>query len=212
MWFEPERVAPGTWLYDNHPEWLLGSESNRAMQGMRGWSSSELGTIDPCVTHNGSDQPVTMSGIRWEPGQLSVHPGPHGEYGVVRWTAPAAGTYTVSAAFSAIDQQTTTDVHLLHQGRELFGARLRLDGQGPRAEYQQEVVMAAGDSLDCVIGWGNGTHICDSTGLALRITDSAGKIYDAAAEFRDDANRFQPLELRLSAPGRQARRERLSTV
>ena len=25
LWFEPERVAPGTWLAENHPEWLLGS-------------------------------------------------------------------------------------------------------------------------------------------------------------------------------------------
>jgi alpha-galactosidase len=24
VWFEPERVAPGTWLYDNHKDWLLG--------------------------------------------------------------------------------------------------------------------------------------------------------------------------------------------
>ncbi len=23
LWFEPERVHPDTWLYDNHPEWLL---------------------------------------------------------------------------------------------------------------------------------------------------------------------------------------------
>jgi len=26
VWFEPERVAPGTWLYEKHPEWLLGRE------------------------------------------------------------------------------------------------------------------------------------------------------------------------------------------
>jgi len=26
VWFEPERVAPGTWLYENHPEWLLGGD------------------------------------------------------------------------------------------------------------------------------------------------------------------------------------------
>jgi alpha-galactosidase len=25
VWFEPERVTPGTWLYTEHPEWLLGS-------------------------------------------------------------------------------------------------------------------------------------------------------------------------------------------
>ncbi len=24
LWFEPERVTPGTWLYEEHPEWLLG--------------------------------------------------------------------------------------------------------------------------------------------------------------------------------------------
>ena len=24
VWFEPERVAQGTWLAENHPEWLLG--------------------------------------------------------------------------------------------------------------------------------------------------------------------------------------------
>ena len=26
VWFEPERVTPGTWLYDQHPEWLLGKD------------------------------------------------------------------------------------------------------------------------------------------------------------------------------------------
>jgi alpha-galactosidase len=25
LWFEPERVTPGSWLWQNHPEWLLGS-------------------------------------------------------------------------------------------------------------------------------------------------------------------------------------------
>lgn len=26
VWFEPERVAPGTWLYEHHPEWLIGPD------------------------------------------------------------------------------------------------------------------------------------------------------------------------------------------
>jgi alpha-galactosidase len=26
VWFEPERVNPGTWLYEKHPEWLLGKD------------------------------------------------------------------------------------------------------------------------------------------------------------------------------------------
>jgi alpha-galactosidase len=28
VWFEPERVRPGSWLYENHPEWLLGREED----------------------------------------------------------------------------------------------------------------------------------------------------------------------------------------
>lgn len=27
VWFEPERVTPGTWLWDEHPEWLLKSDA-----------------------------------------------------------------------------------------------------------------------------------------------------------------------------------------
>ena len=26
LWFEPERVSPGTWLAENHPEWILGGK------------------------------------------------------------------------------------------------------------------------------------------------------------------------------------------
>ncbi len=31
VWFEPERVAQGTWLYENHPEWLLGPEGKNKL-------------------------------------------------------------------------------------------------------------------------------------------------------------------------------------
>ena len=31
VWFEPERVTSGTWLWDKHPEWLLGSGDNRLL-------------------------------------------------------------------------------------------------------------------------------------------------------------------------------------
>ncbi len=31
LWFEPERVTPGTWLYDTHPEWLLGADGGQKL-------------------------------------------------------------------------------------------------------------------------------------------------------------------------------------
>lgn len=31
LWFEPERVTPGTWLYENHPEWLIGPDGGQKL-------------------------------------------------------------------------------------------------------------------------------------------------------------------------------------
>ncbi len=31
VWFEPERVTPGTWLYEKHPEWLLGTNDGQKL-------------------------------------------------------------------------------------------------------------------------------------------------------------------------------------
>ena len=31
VWFEPERATPGTWLYDTHPEWLLGADGGQKL-------------------------------------------------------------------------------------------------------------------------------------------------------------------------------------
>ncbi|MCC6487488.1 MAG: alpha-galactosidase [Candidatus Hydrogenedentes bacterium] len=31
VWFEPERVTPGTWLYETHPDWLLGMDGQQKL-------------------------------------------------------------------------------------------------------------------------------------------------------------------------------------
>lgn len=204
VWFEPERVAPGTWLHENHPEWLLratpGQESPLA--GMRSWSSSELGGVDPAVSHNPTPHTRSMANIRWEPGRMSFHPGPKGEYSVVRFTAPEAGDYSLRAAFLAIDQSpTTTDVHVLHGTRPVFDGWINLHGQGKQATYDGKVTMAKGDALDFVVGWGNGTYICDSTGLEVRLTSPSGKTYDAAKEFSAETNPDGPWSYGHLKPG-----------
>jgi alpha-galactosidase len=38
VWFEPERVAPDTWLSENHPEWLLGSPNANPPYPTSGWA------------------------------------------------------------------------------------------------------------------------------------------------------------------------------
>ena len=79
-----------------------------------------------------------MSNIRWDPGRLSFHPGPKGEYAVVRWTAPRPASYDVQADFLAIDQATTTDVHVLHNGKSLWLTRSNWTGAVRQTAYTGE--------------------------------------------------------------------------
>ncbi len=203
VWFEPERVAPGTWLYENHPEWLLRASPNRddGLKGMQAWSSSELGGSDPCVTHNPTSKVRSVANIRWEPGRLSFHPGPKGEYCVVRFAAPESGEYRVEAQFAAIDRDTTTDVFILHRGGSVFDGRIRTDGGEKAASFQGKLTAKKGETLDFVVGWGNGEYVCDSTGLEIRLTAPSGKTYDAAGEFQPEENPNGPWQYGHFAPG-----------
>ncbi|MBI3911148.1 MAG: alpha-galactosidase [Armatimonadetes bacterium] len=57
VWFEPERVTPGTWLYQNHPEWLLGAGGGQKLLDMgnpeaRGWLTDHVSRL---ITEQGID-------------------------------------------------------------------------------------------------------------------------------------------------------------
>ena len=56
VWFEPERVAPGTWLADNHPEWVLGGKNGGLLDlgnpDARQWLTDH---VDKLLTDQGID-------------------------------------------------------------------------------------------------------------------------------------------------------------
>ena len=58
------------------------------MAGLRIWPKES--PTEPWVAVNATRETITALGITWPAGQLALHPGPNGEYSVVRWTAPAA--------------------------------------------------------------------------------------------------------------------------
>src|SRR5262249_17510884 len=120
-------------------------------------------------THNGTADAITIGGITLQPGQLGFHPGPNGQYSVVRWTAPRAGALSLVASFSGLDiTPTTTDVHVLHNGAALFDGEITEFGAGP--SFDTAVVVAAGDTIDFAVGYGsNGTYFSDTTGLDVFI-------------------------------------------
>jgi hypothetical protein len=163
-----------------------GTSGIAAVAGIRIWP--KFSPTEPWVAINATTKTIRALGITWPPGQLAFHPGPKNEYSVVRWTAPATSTVQVSATFAGIAQRATTDVHVLYNGRPLFDALLNLKGAGNEARFAKGLAIAAGDTIDCVVGPGNEDYGADTTALAITIKSAAGKTYDATAEFSTECN------------------------
>ena len=125
----------------------------------------------PFVEHNGTNQSITSGTITIAADQLGLHPGPSGEYSVVRFTTPTAGIFSLASAFSGLDfaGPTSTDVHVLLDGTSIFDGAVNGFGSGP--SYATTRMLRAGDTVDFVVGYGaNHTYFNDSTGLAARIS------------------------------------------
>jgi len=50
VWFEPERVVTGTWLWNEHPEWLLGTDGGTRLLNLghpeaRAWVTQHIGDL-----------------------------------------------------------------------------------------------------------------------------------------------------------------------
>ncbi len=171
-------LDPMRLVFLNSGRW---DSSTQPMPGLEVVNGS--GGLDPCIARNPSDGAVSCLNNTWQAGEMSLHPGPAGEYSVVRWQAPTAGQCTVKAAFKGLGRHTTTDVHILHNGRAIFDSFVNLHGQGNAVACEKTVAVTAGDRLDLVVGCGNGDYGGDTTGLAAMIRTSDGQEYDAAKEF-----------------------------
>ena len=151
------------------------SRGGRPPAGLSLWNG-ETGP-EPCAACNETDHDIQGPGIVWKPGQVSLHPGPTGIYGVLRWTAPQAGPCAVKAKFFSIAEKATTDVHILHQGSAIFDDAINVGDRGTEAVCEKTVSVQAGDAIDFAVGWGNGGYGGDTTALAatIRLGDT---VYD----------------------------------
>lgn len=79
VWFEPERVAAGTWLTENHPEWILGGAKggllNLGNDEAREWLTNH---VDKLLTEQGIDlyrQDFNMDPLQfWRDNDAAVAP------------------------------------------------------------------------------------------------------------------------------------------
>jgi hypothetical protein len=193
------RLDDSRMVFFNSGRWDLAGAGVDAFAKLDFWRSP--GGQEPWVTLNPRNAPVdTPFGFQWPARQVAVHPGPQGEYSVVRWTAPAADRYAVEAEFRGM-ANATTDVHLLHNGRALFETQLNLHDQPNSARHTARLTLAHGDTLDFVVGWGNGNYGSDSTALRAVVKSDAGKTFDVAADFSAAKNPAGPWSYGFLAPG-----------
>jgi hypothetical protein len=137
------------------------------------WSS---GTVDDNgeINHNSTSSTFFASDpgllIEWAANELALHPGPAGQYSVLRFVAPAARTYHFSVVFQGIDQTgASTDVHVLKNNVSLFDQQVT--GFHLPTSFSTTLVLAQDDTIDFAVGFGaNGDYRDDNTGTHAVIT------------------------------------------
>jgi len=186
-------------VFLNSGRWDLAGVHDEVFSKLEIWHSPA--GREPWVTLNPSAEPVpTPFSFTWPARQVALHPGPQGEYSVVRWTAPAADRYRIAASFTGLFK-ATTDVHLFHNDRPLFAVQLNLGDSPNEATHTGELALAKGDTLDFVVGWGNGSYGSDSTALTATIQSGTGGAFDLAADFPRQNNPAGPWSCGWLAPG-----------
>lgn len=138
------------------------------------WQEWNFGPQDPNVFHSTATQteifPGNPANIVINPGEFVLHPGPDGTFSVARWTAPSSGAYSIAVSFYGVNQApTTTDVHVLKNGNELFVAFV--NDYRVNHSFSTTVSTQVGDEIDFAVGLGDdGTYVADSTALTATVT------------------------------------------
>jgi hypothetical protein len=136
----------------------------------------------PYIAFNSTQETqVGSKGWALSAGEIAMEASPSGQYSLVRFVAPKAGDYSVSARFVGIHfGLSTTDVHVLKNGVSLFDADIegyggdpkfhKIEGAHPAAEYAGKLQLKANDTVTFAIGYGkNKTNSGDTTGLFARV-------------------------------------------
>jgi endonuclease YncB( thermonuclease family) len=170
----PNGVWRYGWSFTLGSSFIL-STDRRVREGLDTWRGDRAADGNTGAYHNGTGGPIILNGsARYEPGQFGLHPGPAGEYAVVRYTAPKAGQAFLTSRFIGQDffgTGTTTDVYVLLNGRTLLNGLVEGFGSRSAVPFSTSLAVLPGDTIDFAVGFGrNRTFGHDSTALAATIT------------------------------------------
>jgi RHS repeat-associated protein len=138
--------------------------------GRLAWRRGPTAPTDfPVVSGNPTTFTLVAGTLSHPPGFLHLHPANTGERAVVRWTAPAAGSYVIEGRFQGLSPSNPTTDVAIHAGATSLMT-------GVVTTYAQQVpfaitrIMPAGGTIDFSVGYGaNLTSTNDSTGLLVAV-------------------------------------------
>ena len=124
------------------------------------------------VYKNITGSALTYGTVKLDAGELVQHPGNSAERSIVRFTAQTAGTYSVSLAYKGVDYvgPTSSDADVKVNGVSQFTGNVNGFGPTSLISYSSTFVLAASDTIDSSVGFGNnGNYYYDSTGVSFRV-------------------------------------------
>jgi hypothetical protein len=150
---------------------------------INGWHSRTSGL--PVVMANSSDQDERIPGLA-KAKSVVVHPMPQ-EYVGIAWTSPIAGTVKIATKVSHAHPACGNGVAWWLEARrgqkatEIAGGGIAL---GKEAKHELTRAVQVGDQLILAVDAKNADHVCDLTGVAFTIIETAkpGRVWDLAKE------------------------------
>lgn len=176
-------------------------ENSAIYPGIDSWEGPDSCGVEflfPIVNFNHTGATLNYAvGVSQPANMLNLHPSCNGVFSVVRWTAPATGSFSVVGLFQGIDtRNTTTDVHILQNSATLLSGSINRFGDQVAFSFTRHLI--AGETLDFAVGFGaNGNFGSDSTGLAVTITTlyNVCLLYDPTKAVQSGAT--YPIKLQL---------------
>ncbi len=146
----------GPWSYGftriNRPEFNLWTNNGEPWNGIRTWSAQPGGFCCGMVSKNFGSPIVYYGTIAHEPDYLYLETGRYGGNAVVRWVAPAAGTYYIRGRYKALD----TYYGGIHVMLRRFGGwtpwSSHLPGYGSQKGFNLTLSLAANEPVDFELG------------------------------------------------------------
>ncbi|MGH7437626.1 MAG: hypothetical protein ACRENE_18265 [Polyangiaceae bacterium] len=155
-----------------------------ATNGLAEWYAGLINT--PAVLFNDTGAVVTsVFECPVEPRQFVMVPDQlFNVFVAARWTAPTSGTVGVHATLTELctllgeagTGPIPTDVHVQHNGTDIGTGYLDSDGGGTTTSFALDVDVAAGDTIDFVVGGANppGQNVFPLVALDAHVCAAAG--------------------------------------